>query len=305
MNPFLKRYIGHFFLLSANLIYGINFTVAKIPMPHYIKPFGFVLLRSTTAVLFFWLIASSLQKNQKQKIQPKDFGLFLLCGLFGICLNQLLFFQGLEYTTPINGAIIMTLSPIIIIIVAYFFHKEKITLPKIVGITLGLLGALLLIMNGKQESTPYASNPTLGNLLVFINATSYAIYLNLVKPLLKKYDPILVLKWVFLFGFLLTLPFGYEQVLHANYAEMNYEVIAAILFVLIFVSCLTYLFNLIALKNLSPSVVGSYIYSQPFFATLFAIAMQKDHLDYIKFFSAALIFMGVFLVSNSFKKVKK
>lgn len=297
--------LSHILLLSANLFYGINFTVAKIPMPDYIKPEGLVLLRCLTAMLFFWLLVVLSKEAKKHKIEKKDIGLFILSAFFGIALNQLLFFKGLEYTTPISGSIIMTTTPIAVLLIAVISAREKLTKFKFIGLILGFAGAIMLILSGKNNLiTEYARNPALGNTLILINAISYAIYIVISKRLILKYDSIVFMKWVFTIGFLMVLPFGFQQVIEAKWIEMNREVILSIIFILIFVSCLTYYFNTIGLKNLPPSSVGMYIYSQPVFAVIVAILLESDKLSLIKVISTILIFVGVYLVSMRNKSHK-
>lgn len=293
-----KETQAHILLLSANLFYGINFSVAKIPMPYYIQPFGLVLLRAVTATIFFWILGVTIKNTNFKKIEKSDYPKLILSALFGVSINQLLFFKGLDFTTPISASIIMTTTPIAVLIVAIFLIKEKLTWRKSIGLLMGLTGALALILTGSHNSSINAPKPGLGNLFIFINAISYAIYLVTSQKLIKKYDSIQFMKYVFLFGSIMIVPFGFQEVIDAKWQEMTTEVYISIAFILIFVSCLTYYFNTIGLKILPPSTVGIYIYSQPLFAVMIALFMGSDSLDWIKIISAILIFTGVYLVSK-------
>ena len=286
----------HIALFAANLIYAANYTIAKGVMPDYIEPFGFILIRVSSAVLLFWLFHKIFVPNA-EKVEKRDFLKLAICGLFGIAINQLLFFKGLNITTPINAAIIMTSNPILVLLFAAFMIKETITGKKLAGIVVGITGAVLLIVYGKDIS--FGSTTFSGDLLILINSTSYGIYLVLVKPLMVKYSPLTVIKWVFSFGFLYVLPFGFIEFTQIDWKEMPLNIWVSVLFVVIASTFIAYSLNIYALKHVSPVIVSYYIYLQPLLATAFALFLGKDELSLIKIVSALFIFTGVYLVSQS------
>lgn len=288
-----RRFLAHAALLTANVIYGINYSVAKGLMPDYLGPFAFIFCRVLGALLLFWLLHTFFPR---EKIERKDFGRLILCGIFGIAANQLMFFYGLNLTTPINAAIIMTCNPILVLIMSAWLIRERVTGLKVMGIVLGLSGALGLILHKNHLSLD--SSNFLGDLFIFFNASSYAVYLVIVKPLMKKYRPLTVIKWVFLFGFVFVLPFGLSQIGDVDWSQFTLEIWAAFAFVIICTTFIAYLFNIFALKELNPSVVSIYIYSQPLVATIVALLLHQDHLDWGKVIAAIFIFTGVFLVSR-------
>lgn len=282
-------------LFAVNLIYAINYLVVKGVSPQYIEPTGFVLLRATGAMLIFWVISFF---TPKEKIDKKDWGRIVLGGLFGVALNQTLFFNGLVLTTPVNAALIMTSNPIFVLIVATFMLREKLSTRKIIGIVLGLVGAVFLIK--LQEVKKDATNPTLGNLLVLINALSYGMYLIVIKPIMAKYNPITVIKWVFTIGAVMVLPFGLTQFMETNTA-MPFDAWMRIGYVVIFTTFLAYLFNIFALKNVNASVVSSFIYLQPITTAILSFFFIGETLNLIQVFCGLTIFVGVYLVSFSSK----
>ncbi len=299
------KYGAYILLLLANLIYGLNYSIAKEVMPTYIKPFGFVLMRASAAVIFFWFITLFLKKEAQIKVERKDFKKIIACAFFGVFLNQMCFFKGLEFTAPISASVIMTLVPIIVLVLSYFVLSNPLTPFKVLGVILGMIGALIIIFSGGVNSLS-APHPVLGNTLVLTNATSYSLYLILAKPLLSKYPPLVVLKWLFLFGFLMILPFGIQQLQEVQWENLPPNIWGAIAFVLIAVSCLTYLFNLTALKSVNPSTVSVFIYSQPVFAIIYSLWQKNDTLNLMKVLGAFFIFLGVyFVISSNFKKQKE
>jgi drug/metabolite transporter (DMT)-like permease len=295
-----KIVLAHISLFVANLIYAINYTFAKDVMPTFIQPSGFILLRVTGAVTLF-LIFYFLFVNER--VEKKDIIRLAICGVFGVAINQLLFFEGLNLTTPINAAIIMTINPVLVIIMSALIIFEKINLRKGIGIALGLVGASTLILNGGSVSGN--TNYTLGNMFVFINAASYGLYLVLVKPMMQKYHPITVMFYVFGFGLLYVLPFGYTELMAVDWLSFPPIIIWEVLFVVVCTTVIAYLLNSSALKLLNPSTVSIYIYLQPVLATLFAIFRGADALDEMKIISAIIIFVGVYLVSVRSLKERK
>jgi len=258
-----------------------------------LQPSAFILLRALSGFLFFWSFA--LLRPQ-EPVARKDFGRLLLCGLFGVAINQLFFFNGLTLTSPISASLIMTTAPILVLVVSALLRIERITPRKIVGIALGAAGACVLIAYGKEIVA--GDRAWLGNLLVFINASSYGTYLVLVRQLMRKYHPITVVKWVFTFGALFILPLGVPQALHTDWTALGPMAWLGVGYVLVAVTILTYLFNAFALRVVNPSVVSIYIYLHPLFAAVIALALGKDTLGLIKVLAGTLIFAGVFLVST-------
>lgn len=293
-----KTVKAHIAIFIVGLIYGLNYLIAKDVMQGYIQPRGFIFIRVIGASLLFWLFHSSAKA---EKIERKDYVRIAFCGLTGVALNQMMFFEGLNLTTAINASIIMTSSPIIVLLISAIVFKEQLTLAKIIGITLGAAGAIYLIV-GNNEVSLLESGTSLGNLFVFVNACSYSIYLILVKPLMAKYEALTVIKWVFLAGFIFVLPFGMEQFLEVQWNTMGWKILLEVGFVVVFTTFIAYLFNVFALKTLSSTVVSSYIYIQPFFATAAAIALKVEVLTWPQVVAAAFIFSGVYLVSFTKKK---
>ena len=288
-----KRYLALIAAFLATSIYGINHTVAKEVMPIYIGSSGFIMLRLLGATLIFWIISLF---TPNEKIEKRDFLKILLASILGMCINMLAFFRGLELSTPINSGIIITLSPVLVLILSYFFLKEKVTLKKIIGILIGFSGAVFLILNSSKTGIN-APNIPLGNSFFLLNASAYAGYLIVIKPLTSKYNIFTLMKWLFLIGLVLSTPITFNQFIEVNWTELPWFAIWRMAYVVIGTTFLTYLFNIYALKTLSPTTVGSFIYLQPIITIGFALITGNDVLDTTKLFSCLLVFIGIYLVS--------
>ncbi len=288
----IQRLHGPLFL--ANFFYGINFSIAKIALPHYIPPFAFILLRVSVAGLLFFLMHRMFVN---EKIERSDYKGLLLCSLFGVAINQLLFFIGLSLTTPIHASLIMIMTPVLVVVLTRIINNERTTPLKTLGIVIALAGALVLILLGKDVSQ--GSNTLLGDSCIFFNATSYAIYLIIVKPYTKKYHPVTVAKTIFLFALPLVFITGFSQFKNINWHTFSPAVWGSVASVVIGATFLAYLFNSIALRYTSPAVVGAYIYIQPVIATLLSVFMFHEPLTWVKLFSAIAICTGVYLTTVS------
>ncbi len=293
-----KTLQAHLALLLANIIYGANYSIAKEVMPTYIQPFAFVVLRVGGSLILFWIVSALFIK---EKIDKKDLPRIALLAVFGVAGNQLFFLKGLSITTPINAAIIMVSNPIAVLLIAAVLINERISMSKVAGITFGIVGALIMLVYNRNFS--FGSETITGDVMVLINSISWACYVVLVKPLMKKYNTFTIVKWVFLFGFFYVLPFGFNEFKQVNWAEMPRSIWLDAAFVVCVTTFFAYVLNTYALRALSPAVVSVYIYLQPFIATLIAVFYyHNDTLDAHKILSAILIIIGVTLVSQPFKK---
>lgn len=284
---------AHIALFIVSLIYGANYTIAKEILDNgYMQPYGLTLLRVISAVL---LLESFHQFFIKEKIERKDIPRLAICGLTGVAVNQMMFIAGLKYTSHINAALIMTTTPVLVLVASWVILKEAVTRKKLLGIVFGITGAAILIVYGKKFA--YNKEGLLGDLMIFVNAVSYGIFLVIVKNLMRKYHPLTVTKWVFLFGLFFVLPFGSHELISTPMNSFTPHIWLALAYVLLCTTFLAYLLNAFALKLVNPSVVSIYIYLQPLIATSIALAFGKDELTLVKMIAGFLIFLGVFLVS--------
>ncbi len=289
-----KRYWALLAAFVVGIIYAYNFSIAKTVMPHYVKPFGFIVFRVTGAAILFWLVGFL---GPKEKIRKEHYGRLVLGSFFGMALNMLAFFYGLNLTTPISASVMMVTSPMVTLILAVIFLKEKLRLRRILGLIIGFCGTLLMIIYGEGNSVT-APNPLLGNALLFVNASAFACYLVIVKKLTDEYHPFTFLKWMYTIGIVFVLPFGLPDVLEMQWQEIPSSAYWVIFYVVFFVTFGTYLLNIFALRVLKPTTVAVFVYFQPLLTTLIAISLGYDKLDIIKILAAVLIFIGVYLVGK-------
>ena len=294
-----KRNLGFLAAFGATLIYGFNHTIAKNVMPTYIEPFGFIFLRVLGASLLFWTLSlffkgKSIEKNLSERI--------ILCSFLGMVINMLAFFKGLELSTPVNSSVLITLAPIFVFVFSAIIIKERVSLLKVVGISAGFFGALILIL--KSPSTGYnAPDIPTGNLLFVLNSSTYGLYLIFVKPLVEKYNIITLFRWLFLFGFLMNFPLTVSEFSSVDWLNLPfYDAILPMLYVVVGTTFFTYLFNAYALTQLKASTVSSFIYLQPIVGIIYALTTKNDSLTLVNVIGMVLIFVGVYLVTKKIEQ---
>ena len=294
-----KRNLALIGATIVSIIYGLTFTIAKDVMPKYVQADGFILMRVGGSTILFWLVwlfTRLPETVRKERIERADFPRIIWAAFFGVALNMLSFFKGLTLTSPISASVIMVSTPMIVLVLSAIIIKERMRKRMVFGIVLGLIGTAFLILYGKSVGS--ATNASLGNFLVFVNASSYGLYLVLVKKLMDKYNAFTFVKWVYLIGFLMVLPFGWDEFEAVNWALLPMDIYWKIGFVVVFSTFLTYLLNLLSMKELKPTTIAVFVYLQPVFATVFAISLGKDELTLVKIISAIFIFTGVYLVTQ-------
>ena len=291
---------AHLAVLGANVIFGLNFVIAKSIMPLWLEPRAIIVLRVVGASAIFWLVDAFFVQEKVAKV---DLRRMFFAAIFGVALNQILFFEGLNLTTPINASIIMVGTPIFVLLMAHFLIHDKISWPKAIGISLGFAGAAYLILRNGHINL--SSETTIGNILVFVNAVSYALFLVLVKPLMAFYRPLTVMKWVFTFGMIFVIPVSLKQISEANFSVIPFHIWLSIGYVVLFTTVIAYFLNNYSLRKVSPSVTSSYIYLQPIIATLVAVYSGKDILNLTEIIASSFIFAGVYFVNKRGKSKPK
>jgi drug/metabolite transporter (DMT)-like permease len=288
----------HLALLAANVMYGANYVIAKGLMPGIIGANAFIFYRVLGATAMFW----ALYAFRFSKINKQDLLRLALCGVFGIAINQLCFFNGLMRTSPVNASVFMTLTPILVPLVSVIRGRgEKIGKRQMIGILVGAAGSVAFTLLGTNSG--FATG--LGDFLIILNAISYAVYLVLIKPLLERHHPWTVITWVFTFGliYVLLFPPTWAEMGEVKWNAFDTITTLRFSFVIVCVTFLPYLLYTFAIKYVSPHVTAVYIYLQPIltagFIYLFAAVSNEDYsgdITWEKVASAMVIFAGVYLV---------
>jgi drug/metabolite transporter (DMT)-like permease len=289
---------AHLGLLSANIFFSINLSAVKyLTTNHFVQSFGINLIRVAVSTILFWIVY--LGKPVKTRIDRADFPRLIICALTGIAINQMLFLKGLSLTYSIHAVLLILSAPIFITVFAAVFLKERLTAIQLVGLGLGVCGAVILISMGKNSGA--GDNVLLGDTLILINALSYTIYFIMVKPLMLKYNPVQVTRMIFTIGFFGVLPFGWNEFTAINWTVFGWAEYGCLGLVVVGGTFLAYLLNLYGIKILGASITGAYIYLQPIFAAIIAMIFLNESLGWYKVVAGILIFTGVYLSNKKLK----
>ncbi|MBB1285550.1 DMT family transporter [Flavisolibacter sp. BT320] len=292
---------AHIAVLFTNLFFAGNYSLVKLISPKPIGPFAINLTRVAISLFLFWGVWAF--GKTAAGIERRDWGRFLLCAITGIAINQMLFIKGLTLTSTVHAALLTLVTPIVVMLFALWVLKERFTLYKAAGLSLGIGGAVFLIL--QREAGQHASNYLLGDVLIIINAISYSLYFILVKPLMERYSALHVIRWIFTIGFFLLLPFCWKETTAIPWSTLKWKQVVALLYVGTAGTFLAYYFNVYGIDKLGASITGSYIYTQPVFAVGIAIFALGETVTWQKLVAAVLIFAGVFLVNRKGNVINK
>ncbi len=285
-------------MLLANSSWGLMSPLAKIVMAGgVITPLVMTDLRVFGAMVLFWIV-SFFQKPEH--VSPRDMLKLFGASMLAIVFNQGCFIFGVGLSSPADASIITTSMPLWAMLLAAIFLGEPITGKKVIGIAFGAGGALMLILGSGQSLSMSANGSHIaGDLLVLFAQLSYASYLVLFKNFISKYSLITIMKWMFTYAFLVTLPFSYTTILSTDWMALRMSDVASILFIVVFATFVSYMFIIVGQKNLRPTVTGMYNYVQPIVACIVTIYLGLDSFNTMKGIAVVLIFGGVFLVTTS------
>ncbi|MDR0892456.1 MAG: DMT family transporter [Mediterranea sp.] len=288
---------GHVAILTANIIFGLNISVTKALLSHWMTPLGLMASRVLGAVLIFWLISLLVPK---EKVVPRDMWLIALGGITGFVISQYCTASSLTYTTPVYFSLIMALTPVVVMLLSALFLKEPISRQKVFGVGLGVAGAALLMLNATTDAAAGRNN-LIGILLAIGSILAWAVYLIITRTISQKYSIVTQMKWTFLFSGIVLLPLGAsefsQQTLYS--AAWGWEGIAQLAFVLLLATIMGYFLMPFAMKYLRATTVSVYMNFQPVVASVVAIGVGQDVFSWDKPLSALLVLTGAFVVANS------
>jgi len=292
---------AHLSMLTATLLFGINYWIAKGLMPNHLLPMQIIFLRVLGTLIIAWIIQMSVKELRTLKIDRADYPRLILSSLAGIAINQMMFFTGLNLTTPVDAAIINSANPILVLVFAAWVLKERIGISQLGGIVLGATGALMLILLGNPLSLK-GGNLT-GNLFIMVNIAVWSLYLVISKPLMVKYNPILMIRWMFMIGFIAIFPFSIRQAVDINFSSFDSYTWFSLLYIIVGTTFLAYFFITYSLKRLSSSVVAYYTYIQPILVAVIGIVFFAERISWVKIVSGLLVFAGIYFVTRKRKSV--
>lgn len=290
--------IGHLAVFAAYAIFGINILFCKdIANEGGIAPIALFTFRAIGAGCLFWILSFFAPK---EKVAPKDMLQIVAASLLGLLAPQMTFLTAITMTTPFDLSVINTITPIMTMFIAAVALKEPITLKKAGGVAISFVGILLLIFQSITLSSGAEATKPMGVVLVILNSLSFALYLGIFRPLIARYSVITFMKWMFLFAFVVSLPFSIGHIVNdIQYAAIPNKVLLEIGFLILFATFFAYFLIPVGQKRLRPTLVSMYGYMQPMIAAVGSIAMGMDRLTIGKIAAAGMVIGGVLIVNKS------
>lgn len=137
------------------------------------------------------------------------------------------------------------------------------------------------------------------NLLVLFAQFCYAFYIVRFKDFVNKYSLITIMKWMFTYSFICTIPFSASDLMNADWGGLKAVEIGSLTFIVVGATFVSYMLIVVGQKNLRPTVAGMYNYIQPLVACIVAVCWGMDSFNTTKIIAVVLIFGGVYLVTSS------
>lgn len=296
-----SKLAGHISCFSAYLIFGVNIVICKdISNSTFISPLELFTLRAIGASILFWLASVILPGPRAEKMAISDLPRVFVASMLGLFLTQVSFLFACKCTTPVDISLMGTLSPIATMFIAAVALKEPITAKKALGVAISFIGVICLILNSTHAASAIDHTTPAGWALMFVNMFSFALYLGIFRPFIRKYSAITFMKWMFLFSAIVSIPFTarglftevpYSQIPTAYYLELSYLIVMA--------TFVAYFLVPVGQKRLRPTVVSLYNYLQPIIAIAIAISVGMDSMSWPKALAAAAVVGGAVLVNFS------
>jgi len=292
-----RNFKGHAALFVAYVIFGLNTPIAKSVLEHgeICSAMALTFYRLGGAAVLFWALSLF---TKKESVPFRDLLILFGAGFFGIFINQLTFIVGLSHTSPIDASVITTTGPIMTMILAAFILKEPVTWKKALGVLVGAGGALLLILSSAETGNQHQTT-IFGGVLCLLSSLSFSIYLTAFKKIILKYNPVTLMKWMFLFSAVCCLPFSWKDIVVVHYAIIPVNIYLRIIYVVALATFFAYLLVPVGQKLLRPTIVSMYNYIQPIVSSVVAVIVGMDRFGLVKGIAAALVFLGVYIVTTS------
>jgi drug/metabolite transporter (DMT)-like permease len=286
----------HLALIAVQILFATWPIVGKIAL-RAMPALALVGLRVAGAALTLIILARI--SGNLQTIKRADWSLLIVSSLLGLVLNQWLFVKGLSLTTAINSTLLSTTIPVSTLLVGVALGTDRMSLRRVLGIVLAAAGVLYLIGPGRAQ---FSSGTRAGDLLIVSNSLCYGAYIAVSKDLVKRYNALTVITWIFVVGCVATVPVGAISLARLALGSVSWEVWLAILYVILLPTAGAYYLNAWALARVPPSTVAVYIYLQPLIAFVLAPLILGEPLSSRAVIASLLIFAGVMVVTRRRRK---
>lgn len=288
-------FVAHLNMFGACAGWGLMAPVGKEAMLHGVSGLSMVTFRVVGACLLFWL-ASLFAK--KEHVPLRDKFMFAGAAVFGLLLNQCCYTLGLSFTSPINASIVTTSMPIFAMLLSALILKEPITGKKALGVLMGCSGALMLILTSASHVSDKVGDIR-GDLLCLFAQFSFALYLSLFNPLIRRYNVFTINRYMFTWATIMLLPFTFGETMATVTSHLSMNTWLEVAYVVGIGTFFCYILTMVGQRNLRPTVVSVYNYVQPIVSVLASLLMGVGVFKPTHALAVVLVFTGVWLVTKS------
>lgn len=293
MSNVVKAHLG---LILSYVIWAVNYPLYKVIMPHYISSYAMTMLVVGVAALlaFGSMLFVPIEPVRRQDILK----LVAAAALMGIA-KKLFLMVGIQHTSPIDASIIATLGPILVLVISVMFLVDRFTPMKVLGMALGLAGALVVILSGNGMQAP--SDKLGGDAVVLLAIVASSFSMVWLKELIMRYKPITLLRWIYPVAAVMMLPVGLGPLLRTDFSAMPAHVAWIVAYVAVVPTFGPNYLLIYSLHYVKPTISSVYFYLEPVIATAISVAMHMDTLSWDRALASLAVFAGVLLVVLSYK----
>lgn len=295
----MRQFVGHLASFGAYAIFGLNIIFCKdIANQGALSPILLFTLRALCAGALFWILSLF---TKREHVPAADLLRMAGAGMLGLVIPQMTFLTAITMTAPIDLSVVQSTTPIMTMFVAAIFLKEPISWQKAGGVALSFLGVMWLILQSTHTGGVAQTRP-LGIILTITNAFSFALYLGICRPVIQRYSVVTLMKWMFLFSFVASLPFSAGDLMRLDVQAVPSQVWLEVGYLILFATFVAYFLIPVGQQRIRPTLVSMYGYLQPIIATVVGVAVGLDRLTVMKVVAAICVFAGVAIVNRSPKR---
>lgn len=287
--------IGVSLAVLATLIWSGNFIVAR-GVYKQIPPVSLAFYRWLAASVIILPFAYKYFKAEWPAVK-KSWRYFFWISLTGISLFNTFVYIGAHHTSAINLALIgTTSSPIMSVILARIFLKERIGWLKIIGMAICVSGILFLLSKGNFENL-LTFKFTKGDAWVLLAALNFSIYNTLVRKKPASVSRVNFLFVVFAFGTIVLFPFYLGELSYTAPVQWNMDLLLVILYLGLGASVICFLIWNIAIHKLGSGPTALFGNLIPIFSSLEAVIILNEEFKDNHIISMTIVFAGL-LIAN-------
>lgn len=293
MHSLSKRKLAILALITANIIWGASFPIYKWALSD-VPPFTFVFLRFSIGAVFLFPFA-----YRKLRIKPYDISRLISYSLSGITLTISFLFLGLKLAPSINAPIILSTSPILLIIFSIFFLRNKPQKKVIIGTCICLMGIIITVFRPILESGFNMS--VLGNIFFMLSAIADVTSIILLEKMMRGYPTLTIVFWSFLIGSFPLIPFVVLEQRQFNFiSTLNYQGLIGIGYGSLIAAAIAHSLNAFGARYIHASEIGIFAYVDPIATALVAVPLLGEKITFFYLLGTAFVFVGLLIAERKF-----